>query len=201
MLAKRGRRAMVARRRGRQSDRIADRRHLAELVVARRTSIWRAATCGSARAASIDRTRPQGTPNVSSLEMNSSTDHDVICASTIATRSERWRSRPMFSAKRGSSGSSGRSMARQNWTQSFGLPAHTITRPSRARKVSYGEMDGCWFPIRGGRSPVAKKMPAGNDIVARIASKSAMSTACPRPVRSRSRKASRMPANMNWPAR
>jgi len=46
----------------------------------------------------------------------------------------------------------------------------------------------------------AKKMPAGNVMVARIESNNEMSTVCPRPVRSRSRKARRMLEKRNCPA-
>ena len=201
VLAEPGRREAVRRRRCRKPHRVADRGDFADLVVVHLTSIWRASTCGSASAC-VDRSHPPAR-HAEAFEPR----EELVDRPRRASRfDDRTRDRRGGEAARGSRRTADRRADRAGRSpRRTGATAWDCRRtpsPSRrcARNVSYGEIDGCWLPIRGGFCPVAKKMPAGSDIVARIESKSAMSTACPRPVRSRSRSASRIPASMNWPA-
>ena len=84
--------------------------------------------------------------------------------------------------------------------QSRLFAAPTVKRPSLARKAWYGALRRWAVPSRRGICPVYQYSVASHAESASPASKSEVSTSCPRPVTRRARSAQRIPNTPKRPA-
>ena len=135
----------------------------------------------------------QGTPAAISASYHSWRVRPASAATSSGRSSARLAVRSWFRRNRGSATSSSTPStlhSRANWPS---LPAMTISSPSAVGSGSYGKRLGCALPMRCGTAPPATYALVWLTSPESAADMRSTSTRWPRPVRSRSRSAARIP--------